>query len=249
MIIDVLVVLSLVAIAIAISWRYRLALEKDLVVASVRAILQLTAVAVVVTLVFKEPAAAIGFVGVMLAVAAYTSGTRLRGIPHAFPIATGAIAAGAAATLVVLFGGRVLELTPRFVVPIAGMAIGNCMATVSIAGVRVREEIADKTSEVEARLALGVPARRALESYVRRAATVALIPIVDTTKTVGLVTLPGAFTGMLLGGASPGEAARVQLIVLFMLMGSIAIAGMSTALLVTRAFVAEGERIVVPAGP
>ncbi|MGH3118322.1 MAG: ABC transporter permease, partial [Gaiellales bacterium] len=132
-------------------------------------------------------------------------------------------------------------------IPIAGMAIGNCMATVSVAGVRVREEISDKSLEVEARLALGVPAHKALEPYVRRAATVSLIPIIDTTKTVGLVTLPGAFTGMLIGGAEPLEAARVQLIVLFMLMGSIAIAGMATATLVTRAFVAEGERVVVPA--
>jgi putative ABC transport system permease protein len=244
---DIAVVLALVAIAIAISLRYRLALEKDLVVASVRAILQLTAVAIVVTFVFARPAFSAAFIGVMLAVAAYTSGRRLRGVPHAGLIAGGAIAAGAAATLTVLFGGRVLGLEPQFVIPIAGMAIGNSMATVSIAGVRVREEISDKILEVEARLALGVPARDALEPHVRRAVSVSLIPIIDTTKTVGLVTLPGAFTGMLIGGASPADAARVQLIVLFMLMGSIAIAGMTTALLVTRAFVADGERIVVPA--
>jgi putative ABC transport system permease protein len=243
---DIAVVLLLVGIAILISWRFRLALEKDLVVASVRAIVQLGAVALVITFVFENLVLSAGFVVVMLAVAAFTSGRRLRGVPRAGMIATGAIGAGAAATLAVIFGGRVLDLHPPFVIPIAGMAIGNCMAAVSVAGVRVREEISDKNLEVEARLALGVPAREALEPYVRRAATVSLIPIIDTTKTVGLVTLPGAFTGMLIGGAEPLEAARVQLIVLFMLMGSIAIAGMATAALVTRAFVAEGERIVVP---
>lgn len=244
---DVAISLILVAVGVGISWRYRLGLEKDFVVASVRAILQLGAVALVVAFVFEHEALSAAFVVVMLGVAAFTSARRLRGVPNAGAIATGAIAAGAFATLAVLFGGRALDLEPRFIIPIAGMAIGNCMATVSVAGVRVREEIADKNLEVEARLALGVPARAALEPYVRRAATVALLPIVDTTKTVGLVTLPGAFTGMLLGGATPLEAARVQLIVLFMLMGSIAIAGMATALLVTRAFVADGERIVVPA--
>lgn len=243
---DVAISLILVAVGVAISWRYRLGLEKDFVIAAVRAILQLGAVALVVAFVFEHAALSGAFVVVMLGVAGFTSARRLRGIPNAGAIATGAIAAGAFATLVVLFGSRALDLEPRYIIPIAGMAIGNCMATVSVAGVRVREEIADKNLEVEARLALGVPARAALEPYVRRAATVALIPIVDTTKTVGLVTLPGAFTGMLLGGATPLEAARVQLIVLFMLMGSIAIAGMATAMLVTRAFVADGERIVVP---
>ena len=243
--IDVAISLLLVVVGIVISWRYRLALEKDFVIAAVRAILQLGAVALIVAFVFEHEALSAAFVVVMLAVASYTSARRLRGIPGASWIATGAIAAGAFATLVVLFGGRALDLEPRFIIPIAGMAIGNCMATVSVAGVRAREEIADKNLEVEARLALGVSARKAVEPYVRRAATVALIPIIDTTKTVGLVTLPGAFTGMLLGGATPLEAARVQLIVLFMLMGSIAIAAMATALLVTRAFIAEGERIVV----
>lgn len=246
---DIAISLILVAVGVGISWRYRLGLEKDFVIASVRAILQLGAVALVVAFVFEHEVLSAAFVLVMLGVAAFTSARRLRGIPNAGAIATGAIAAGAFATLAVLFGGRALDLEPRFIIPIAGMAIGNCMATVSVAGIRVREEIADKNLEVEARLALGVPARSALEPYVRRAATVALIPIVDTTKTVGLVTLPGAFTGMLLGGATPIEAARVQLIVLFMLMGSIAIAGMATAMLVTRAFVTEGERIVVPASP
>ncbi len=244
---DVAISLILVAVGVGISWRYRLGLEKDLAIASVRAILQLGAVALVVAFVFEHAALSAAFVLVMLGVAAFTSARRLRGTPNAGAIAAGAIAAGAFATLVVLFGSRAFDLEPRYIIPIAGMAIGNCMATVSVAGVRVREEIADKNLEVEARLALGVPARTALEPYVRRAATVALIPIVDTTKTVGLVTLPGAFTGMLLGGASPGEAARVQLIVLFMLMGSIAIAGMATAMLVTRAFVTDGERVVLPA--
>lgn len=241
---DVAISLVLVGVAILISWRYRLQLEKDFVVASVRAIVQLTAVALVVLFVFERPAFSAVFVIVMLAVAAMTSARRLQGVPRAGLVAAGSIGAGAAATLAILFGGNVFALEPRFIIPIAGMSIGNCMAAVSIAGTRVRDEVSDKTLEVEARLALGVPAKVALEPYVRRAATASLIPIIDTTKTVGLVTLPGAFTGMLLAGASPGDAARVQLIVLFMLLGSVAIAGMLTAILVTRAFIAEGERVV-----
>ena len=238
--------LVLVAVALGISFRNGLTLESDLAIATVRAIVQLSVVALVITFVFKYELLAAAVVVLMLGAAAWTSGNRLKGIPRSKQLAVFGISAGAIAALVVLFGAGVFELEPRYLIPIAGMLIGNCMTAVSVAGSRVREELTDKTLEVEARLALGVRAKDALRPYIRRAATTALIPVIDTTKTVGLITLPGAFTGMLLAGASPAQAARVQLVVLFMLLGAVAIAGMATTMLVTRMFVGTGERIVTP---
>ena len=238
--------LALVGVAVVISWRNGLKLESDLAVATARAIVQLSVVALVITFVFENEVFAIVVVGLMLAAATWTSAGRLKGIPRARPLAVFAISSGAIVALTVLFGAGVFELDARFVIPIAGMLIGNCMTGVSVAGSRVRDEITDKTLEIEARLALGVRAKDALRPYIRRAATTALIPVIDTTKTVGLITLPGAFTGMLIAGASPAEAAQVQLVVLFMLLGAVAIAGMATTMLVTRMFVGPGERIVIP---
>ncbi len=77
------------------------------------------------------------------------------------------------------------------------------------------------------------------------AAAAALIPTIDSTKNVGLIFLPGAFVGMMLAGASPTEAARVQLVVLFMLLGAVSIAGMLITVLVARAYTAPGERLRV----
>lgn len=238
--------LALVAVAMAISWRNGLRLESDLAIATARAVVQLSVVALVITFVFENEVFAVVLVGLMLAAATWTSAGRLKGIPKARSLAVFAISSGAIVALTVLFGAGVFELHPRFIVPIAGMLIGNCMTGVSVAGSRVRDEITDKTLEIEARLALGVRAKDALRPYIRRATTTALIPVIDTTKTVGLITLPGAFTGMLIAGASPAEAARVQLVVLFMLLGAVAIAGMATTMLVTRMFVGPGERIIIP---
>lgn len=238
--------LTLVALAIGISLRNRLKLESDLVVATVRAVAQLSAVAFVITFVFEHQLLSAAVVAAMLIAAAWTSGRRLKGIPRGPQVALLAISLGALIALLVLFGTGVFDLEPRYVIPIAGMLIGNCMTAVSVAGVRVREELTDKTLEVEARLALGVRARDALRPYVRRAVTTSLIPVIDTTKTVGLIVLPGAFTGMLLGGATPAEAAKVQLIVLFMLLGAVSVSGMITTMLVSRMFVGPGERIVMP---
>ena len=236
----------LVGAALVVSFRNGLNLESDLAVATVRAIVQLTLVALVITFVFEHDELAAVVLVIMLGAAAWTAGRRLRGIPRATYLAFAGISAGAVVALILLFGARVFAFEPRYLIPIAGMLIGNCMTTVSVAGLRVREELVDKTLEVEARLALGVRAKDALRPYVRRAATTALIPVIDTTKTVGLITLPGAFTGMLLGGASPAEAAQVQLIVLFMLLGAVAISGIATTIFVTRLFVGSGERIIVP---
>ena len=240
--------LALVALAIGISLRNQLKLESDLVLATVRAIVQLSIVALVITFVFEHELLSAVVVAAMLAAAAVTSGRRLHGVPRSTRLALVAISSGALISIAVLFGTGVFDPEPRFVIPIAGMLIGNCMTAVSVAGVRVREELTDKTLEVEARLALGVRARDALRPYVRRAVTTSLIPVIDTTKTVGLIVLPGAFTGMLLGGASPAEAAKVQLIVLFMLLGAVSVSGMTTTMLVTRTFVGPGERMVIPSG-
>lgn len=238
--------LVLVAVAFAVSLRFKLGLGSDLAVATVRAIVQLSVVALIITFVFEHELLAVGVVLLMLGAAAWTSSRRLRGIPRGPQLAILAISSGAIVGVVVLFGAGVFDLEPKFLIPIAGMLIGNCMTAVSVAGARVREELTDKTLEVEARLALGVRARDALNPYIRRATTTALIPIIDMTKTVGLIALPGAFTGMLIAGATPAQAARVQLIVLFMLLGAVAISGMTTSLLVTRMFVGSGERIVLP---
>ena len=55
-------------------------------------------------------------------------------------------------------------------------------------------------------------------------AATALVPALDQTRTVGLVTLPGAFVGVLLGGGSALEAGAAQLLVLVGLLAAETIA-------------------------
>jgi putative ABC transport system permease protein len=53
-----------------------------------------------------------------------------------------------------------------------------------------------------------------------------MLPSVDSTKVVGLVALPGTMTGLILAGASPLSAVRVQLVVMYMLLGGTAFAAL-----------------------
>jgi putative ABC transport system permease protein len=242
----VAITLILVAIAIGVSLYQRLRLERDLVIATVRAIVQLSLVALILKALFSHFWAAAIVLPLMLAAASWTSSRRLKGVPDGPWIAAAAIGTAAAVTLLVLFGLHVFSFSARFFIPLAGMVIGNCMTATSLAGARLRDEITDKVLEVEARLALGVSAKDSLKPYARRAAVASLIPTVDATKNVGIILLPGIFVGTVLAGGSPAEAAKAQLIILFMLLGAVSIAAMTATYLVARVFLGPGERIVVP---
>lgn len=103
-------------------------------------------------------------------------------------------------------------------IPVAGILIGGALTATVLGGRRALDELETRRGEFEAGLALGLPDRDARMEVARPAASDALLPGLDQTRTVGLVTLPGAFVGMLLGGASPVQAGAVQLFVLVALL-------------------------------
>ena len=94
------------------------------------------------------------------------------------------------------------------------------MTATSLAGRRLRDELSARRGEVEAALALGLFPRDAVLLVGRPVGATALVPALDQTRTVGLVTLPGAFVGVLLGGGSPLEAGAAQLLVLVGLLAA-----------------------------
>lgn len=242
---SVFVGLGLVAVTLAISRTGRLRLEKEVAVAALRALVQLGLVAVVISAVFDNVGLSGLFVLVMLTAGTITSGRRLRGVPGRYGTALAAIVVGALLALVPLFVLGEYGLEPRFLIPISGIVIGGAMTATSLAGSRTRDELRSRKLELEARLALGVTAAFAFRPYLTASVRTALIPVIDQTKNVGLITLPGAFVGMMLGGASPADAAKVQLTVLFSLLGAEIASASVVARLVGRAFIAPGERLAL----
>ncbi len=106
----------------------------------------------------------------------------------------------------------------------------------SLAGRRALDELHTRRGEHEAALSLGLLPREAALEICRPASALALVPALDQTRTVGLVTLPGAFVGVLLGGAGPVQAGATQLLVLVALL-----AVEATAVLVTVELVATAR--------
>jgi putative ABC transport system permease protein len=116
------------------------------------------------------------------------------------------------------------------------MVIGNSMNTTSLTLTRIRDDIAEQRLKVEAALALGATSRQAVSPILRTALQRAMIPLIDATKTTGIIFLPGAMVGMIIAGADPLEAVRLQIVVLYMLLGSVSIAAILVGLLAYRSF-------------
>lgn len=239
---------AVVAVAAAVSRVAGLRLERPFAVAVVRAAVQLLALALVIEAVLDDAGLSGAFLALMLYAASWTTAGRWGRPAGAFRRAALAIGIGAGFVLAVVLATPVFDRTPAYVVPLGGLVIGGAMSAASVAGRRTAEDIADQIPVIEARLSLGATARAALAPVVTRAAFTALIPVLDQTRNVGVITLPGAFVGTLLAGAGPVRAAQIQLTVLFMLLGAEALAASAAALLVARSHIAAGER-VLPSPP
>lgn len=239
--------LTLVGIAIAISLWQRLELERSLLWASARAIVQLLAVGAVLAFVLSPAVPLIVswvWVVFMVIFAADTVRRRAPEVPGALQLALGSMALACTVSLLVLFGLGIFPLNARTLIPLSGMVVGNSLTGTVVAARRVVGELSDKRSEVEARLALGLSSREASRPYVREALRTAMISQIESTKAVGLVFLPGAMTGLILAGETPISAVLVQAAVMFLILGAVATTAAAMSLGLARRLFTPDHRLV-----
>ena len=199
--------------------------------AALRAAVQLAVVAAALRGVFAAPLTAIALVAVMFTVATWTSARRLRAHRGAYAAVVLACGCGAAVAIGIVVGLPVLDRNLRTLVAVSGIVIGGCMTAATLTGRRLADSLVRRRDEVEGWLAIGATPRQAVRDLGRAAVFDALVPALDQTRTVGLVTLPGAFVGALIGGASAVGAARFQLTVLVALLCAEALTGVTLAYL------------------
>jgi len=237
--------LALVALAVAVSFWRRADLERDIVVATVRSFVQLTAIGYAIELIFEADTIwlVLALLSVMIGFGTLTARSRAKKVPGAFwPLLIG-LTVAAATTLGLLVGLGIFEPTPRYLVPVGGMVIGNAMTASAVALNRLGDELGESRAAIEATLALGATAREAAAPFVRRALRSGTITLVDSTKTTGLIFFPGTMVGMLLAGADPIDAVRLQLILLYALLGSVATSALVATGLAYRNFFTPAEQL------
>jgi len=237
--------LVLVALGVGLSFWRRADLERDIGIAVVRSIVQLTAIGYVIQAIFDEDSLALVFalIAVMVVFGAIQARQRARKVPGAFVPLLISLAVAGAATLGLVVALGIFEPEPRFLVPVGGMVIGNAMTAAAVALNRLGDDVADSTNQIEATLALGATSTQAIHPIVRRSLRSGMIPLVDSTKTTGLIFFPGTMVGMLLAGAAPVDAVRLQLILLYILLGSVALGALTSVLLAYRNFFTPAQQL------
>lgn len=211
---------SLVLIAVFLSHREKLGLEKDVLLAVARMVVQLIAVGFILTYVFKWDEIWITLVVVLIMDfnAAWNAYKHGRHIPGAFRISSIAVLVSSGIAMAILLGTGSIQFIPRHVIPINGMMIGNAMVIIGLSFNNLTSSMASQQKQITEKLALGASQKEASMDVIRDSIKISIQPTVDSTKTVGLVSLPGMMTGMIFAGTLPMSAIMYQIMIFFMLM-------------------------------
>ncbi|HBP20221.1 MAG TPA: iron export ABC transporter permease subunit FetB [Planctomycetes bacterium] len=210
-------------------------LVREGLIATARTTIQLLGVGFVLNWVFALDAW-LGIVGVLCAMALLAGWTGSRRVERALqgtgPALTVILALTTALTLIWVTQAVVgiHEPDARYFIPLGGIILGNAMTAGALAGQRFHDELRDGRATIEAALSLGATPAQATQEPLRRSLAAAMTPTLNAMMIVGIVKLPGVMTGQMLGGSAPLEAAKYQIVVMFML----AFADGVTALLLLR---------------
>jgi len=112
----------------------------------------------------------------------------------------------------------------RYIVPLAGMILGNCLQGNVIALERFYSAVRKNENEYATFLMLGATRWEAVRPYFREAIKAAINPTIAGMATMGLVSLPGMMTGQILGGSEPGLAVKYQIAIMICIFTSTTIA-------------------------
>ncbi|BAY62400.1 hypothetical protein NIES22_24740 [Calothrix brevissima NIES-22] len=233
---DLAIAIGLMAIAVGLSAWERLGLEFNFVVATGRTLLQLAVLGYVLDFIFavNNVWAVVGIVVIMLTITAIVSRNRIsQKLPRLLPWVWGSIFVSTALTVLysiflIIEPDRWYE--PRYLIPLAGVVLGNAMNAAAIAGERLVNTINLSHIEIETHLSLGATPEQAISQYRREAIRAGVLPTLNQMTLIGMVALPGITTGQLLAGIHAPDAVSYEILLMFM----VAFANLLTTILITR---------------
>ncbi|MDB9371872.1 ABC transporter permease [Nodularia sphaerocarpa] len=234
--VDLAIAVGLMAIAIGLSAWEKLGLELNLAIATGRTILQLLVLGYVLDFIFAldNVWGVLAILAVILTITAIVAKNRISPkIPLVLPLVWGAILISTVFTVVyanflIIQPDRWYE--PRYVIPLAGIVLGNAMNASAIAGERLVSTMNAQYVEIETHLSLGATPQQAVTQYRKEAIRAAFLPTLNQMMLMGMVAIPGITTGQLIAGIRPIDAVSYEILIIFMVAAS----NLLTTILVTR---------------
>jgi putative ABC transport system permease protein len=213
-----------------ISVLLRLGMERSLLVAAVRTVVQLLLVGSLLEWIFRVERwyVVLAMAALMTLVASITAVQRSK---HRYPgIWLGATLSIFASSWVITAFGLFAVLRhfepwyePQYLMPLLGMILGNTLNGIALGLSGFTDLVSSRKSEVETFLALGATRWEAARGLVREAVRTGMIPIVNSMMVVGIVSMPGMMTGQLISGASPISAVKYQIMIMFLIASATAL--------------------------
>jgi putative ABC transport system permease protein len=236
-----MVITGLIALALG------LGVTRSLWIATARTYLQLLALGLVLGWVFsvESPFIVLAIIAFMTAVAASTIVKRAPDAPRGSYLRAWSAMALPAFAITFAVTGLIVRVEPwylpRYVIPIAGMVVGNSMNGIALALERAFADMDAREDEILALTALGATPWEAARESIRTALRAGMIPGINTLSTVGLVFIPGMMAGQVLAGADPLVAAPYQIVVMLM-VATADVSGSALVVLLTfrRRFTSDG---------
>jgi len=240
-------VLSILVLVIILMVIKKLDITKELVFSIAKGSVQLFIIAGLLVLLFDMELWYLGiwgFLGMMVVISGHISAKRATKMPDAYKVTTPSILTGAGTVLAVLAVTGAMPITrPEFIIPLSGMAFGNSMRICSLCMERLISEVRQNRVEIETALSLGADSKEALRKHSDTSIKASLIPTLDNLKTLGIIFIPGAMSGLLMGGTAPEMAAIYQIIVYLMIVGGGAISTIMAMYLAERKVFNEMEQL------
>jgi putative ABC transport system permease protein len=243
---------GIVAIAALISYLLRLKLEKEMLIATVRAFVQLMAVGYILDRIFafNKWYLVSAWLLMMIGIASYNAMRRqTKRFKGLLPRLTLAITSASLISIILGIGLIIRPnpfWSPQYLIPIGGMIIGNAMSAAALAINRLDSEMKSGKDRIEAALSLGASVHIASLPAIKASVRAGMLNVITNTMVVGLVHLPGMMTGQIVGGVVPGEAVRYQIFIMYMLITSNALSSLMSTMLIRGLYFNNRSQLILP---
>ena len=243
---SLLIASSLVLVTLFFSYYQKLKLEKETMVSVLRAVIQLIFVGYILEYIFglKNPIFTTLLLLFMTYNAAYNAAKRAKTIKKSLRISFISISVGTLITLAILVLSRTIQYEPFQIIPVSGMIISNSMVALGLCYKQLSSDFKNKREEVETKLSLGADILPSSIEIIRDSIKTGILPTIDSAKTLGIVSLPGMMTGLILAGISPMQAIKYQIMVTFMLLSTTSISSFIACYLLYRNFFNNRKQLV-----
>ncbi len=243
-----LAAIILLVVLLFISKWQRIRIQKSLIIGTVRGTIQIILMGLILVYIFnlKNILLMFGVLGFMCIFAAYTTADNLKKIPGVFKASLPGIILGSISVMAVSVVLGVVEATGEFIIPMGGMIIGNSMNMSSLVIDRMWSNAQKQRGLLETALALGASPLQATEMTIQESIESGFLPNLNRYAALGIVTIPGLMSGMIIGGENPVVASLFQVIVFIMIFLSSIIAGLVASRLFLKEMFNERLQITVP---